>query len=179
MALSIQLPDLPENLTEAQVMQSLIEELGPRFAIYVISFFVISVYWISYHQIFNRIASSHAGILWLNIVFLFFITLIPFAVNLQVDYGFYHTIFILYALVLVAAGLMLTLIWLHAKKNRLIDKNLSNAETHTILIESIITPSVFALSILVSIIDLQIAYYFWILIAPAKIVARKRLKRQI
>ena len=36
MAVTIQIPNLPENLTQAQVIQNLIGELGPRFAIYVI-----------------------------------------------------------------------------------------------------------------------------------------------
>ena len=174
MAISIQIPSLPENLTQTQVIQSLVRELVPRLAIYVISFFVIGLYWISYHQIFNHIVGSHAIIVWLNLVFLFFITIIPFAVDLQVDYGFYQIIFIVYALVLTMAGSSLTLIWLHASKNRLIDESLNHTEIQNVLLESILTPSVFAISILVSTIDLQIAYYFWIAIIPAKIILRRK-----
>src|ERR687895_492373 len=122
MAVTIEIPNLPENLSEAQIIQNLLGELGPRFAIYVISFFVIGVYWISYHQVFNHIVDSHTVIVWLSLVFLFFVTLIPFAVDLQVDYSSYHIIFIVYALVLIMAGLSLTSIWLHAKKNKLTDK---------------------------------------------------------
>jgi uncharacterized membrane protein len=174
MAVTIEIPDLSEDLTQAQVIQSLIGELGPRFAIYLISFFVIGVYWISYHQIFNHIVDSHGVMVWLNLVFLFFITLIPFAVDLQVDYSSYQIIFILYALVLTAAGLSLTLIWLHTSKNRLVDKSLSHTEIQSILLESILLPSVYVFSILVSTIDLQTAYYFWIVIIPAKIIIRKK-----
>src|SRR5919109_1903449 len=174
MAVTIEIPDLSEDLTQAQVIQSLIGELGPRFAIYLISFFVIGVYWISYHKIFNHIVDSHGVMVWLNLVFLFFITLIPFAVDLQVDYSSYQIIFILYALVLTAAGLSLTLIWLHTSKNRLVDKSLSHTEIQSILLESILLPSVYVFSILVSTIDLQTAYYFWIVIIPAKIIIRKK-----
>jgi uncharacterized membrane protein len=174
MAVSIQLPDLPEDLTQAQVIHLLVAELGPRFTIYVISFFVIGIHWISYHQIFNHIGGSHGVIVWLNLVFLFFITIIPFAVDLQVDYGSYQIIFILYALVLTAAGLLLTLIWLHAGKNRLVDKSLSHREEQHILLESLLLPSVFVISILVSVIDLEVAYYFWLVIIPAKIIIRKK-----
>jgi uncharacterized membrane protein len=174
MAVSIQFPDLPQNLTQIQVIQRLVGELGPRFTIYVVSFFVIGVYWISYHQIFNHIVDSHAIVVWLNLVFLFFITIIPFAVDLQVDYGFYQVVFILYALVLTFAGSSLTLIWLYARKNRLIDKTMSHTDIQNVLLESILLPSVFVISILISIVDLQIAYYFWIVIVPAKIIIRKR-----
>jgi uncharacterized membrane protein len=172
MAVTIQIPNLPENLTQAQVIQNLIGELGPRFAIYVISFFVIAAYWISYHQIFNHIAGSHVVIVWLNLLFLFFITIIPFAVDLQIDYGLYQVIFILYALVLTAAGASLTLIWLHAMKGRLLDKTMNQTDIQSILLESIVLPSVFVISIFVSIVDLEIAYYFWMVIIPAKVVLR-------
>jgi uncharacterized membrane protein len=172
MAVTIQIPNLPENLTQAQVIQNLIGKLGPRFAIYVISFFVIAAYWISYHQIFNHIAGSHVVIVWLNLLFLFFITIIPFAVDLQIDYGLYQVIFILYALVLTAAGASLTLIWLHAMKGRLLDKTMNQTDIQSILLESIVLPSVFVISIFVSIVDLEIAYYFWMVIIPAKVVLR-------
>ena len=172
MAVTIQIPNLPENLTQAQVIENLIGKLGPRFAIYVISFFVIAAYWISYHQIFNHIAGSHVVIVWLNLLFLFFITIIPFAVDLQIDYGLYQVIFILYALVLTAAGASLTLIWLHAMKGRLIDKTMNQTNIQSILLESIVLPSVFVISIFVSIVDLEIAYYFWMVIIPAKVVLR-------
>jgi uncharacterized membrane protein len=174
MAVLIEIPNLSANLSQTEVIQSLVQDLGPRFAIYVISFFVIGLYWISYHQIFNHIEGSHGVIVWLNLVFLFFITIIPFAVNLQVDYGFYQVIFILYALVLTFGGLTLTLIWLHARKNRLIDNTVSHIEIQNVLLESILLPSVFVISILISIVDLQIAYYFWMVIIPAKIIIRKR-----
>jgi uncharacterized membrane protein len=174
MAVLIEIPNLPANLSQTEVIQSLVEDLGPRFAIYVISFFVIGLYWISYHQIFNHIEGSHGVIVWLNLVFLFFITIIPFAVDLQVDYGSYQVIFILYALVLTFGGLTLTLIWLHARKNRLIDNTVSHTEIQNVLLESILLPSVFVISILISIVDLQIAYYFWMVIIPAKIFIRKR-----
>ena len=178
MAVTIEIPNLPENLSEAQIIQNLIEELGPRFAIYVISFFVLGVYWISYHQIFNHLMDSHTVIVWLTLVFLFFITLIPFAVNLQVDYSSYYVIFILFALVLIMAGISITLIWLHAKKTRLIDNTLSQTEIQNILLESILLPSVYIFSILLSTIDLQTAYYFWIVTVPAKIIICKKYRNQ-
>jgi uncharacterized membrane protein len=173
MAISIEIPDLPENLTQAQVINRLLE-LSAQFEIYVISFFVIGIYWISYHQVFNRIEGSHPIMAWLTLVFLFFITLISFATDLQVDYGFYQVIFILYAFVLTLAGSLLTLIWLHATKNKLIDKSMSKTEIQNISLQSILPPSIFAISILVSFINLQIANYFWMVIIPVKIITRKK-----
>ncbi|CAN5462034.1 hypothetical protein BH18THE2_BH18THE2_20370 [soil metagenome] len=57
-------------------------------------------------------------------------------------------------------------------------ESLNHTDIQNILVESTLTPSFFAISILVSIIDLQIAYYFWIAILPAKIILRKMYAKQ-
>ena len=173
MAISIQIPNLTQNLTQTQLISRLLE-LAAQFEVYVISFFIIGIYWISYHQVFNRISGSHPTMPWLTLVFLFFITLISFATDLQINYGFYQLVFVLCALVLIVIGLLLTLIWAHAIKNRLIDNTLNKTGIQGIILQSIIPPSVFAISILVSVINLDIAYYFWIAMIPAKMIIHKK-----
>jgi uncharacterized membrane protein len=172
MAISIDIPNLTQNLTQTQVIDKLLQSV-PEFEIYILSFFVIALYWISYHQIFNNIVGSHVTTTWLTLVFLFFITLIPLATNVEVGFG-YQIVFALYALVLAVAGALLTITWLHATKNKLIDQNLTQREIQSISVEAILPAVVFSLSILVSFINLQAAYYFWILIIPAKIILRKK-----
>ncbi len=111
---------------------------------------------------------------WLTLVFLFFVTLIPLATNMQIGFGRYQIVFALYALVLTIAGALLTIAWLHATKNKLIDKVLNQREIQSISADSILSPAVFLLSILVSFVELRIAYYFWLILIPAKIVLRKK-----
>ncbi|MFL6383848.1 MAG: TMEM175 family protein [Nitrososphaeraceae archaeon] len=172
MAVTINIPNLAQNLNQAQVIDKLLESI-PEFEIYAISFFVIGVYWIAYHQMFNQIVNSDMTVTWLTLLFIFFITLIPFATNMQIGFG-YPILFVLFALVLAMAGALLTITWLHATKNKLIDKDLTRIEIHTISLEAIVPTVVYFLSILVSFIDLQTAYYFWIVIIPAKIILRKK-----
>jgi uncharacterized membrane protein len=45
MAISIHIPELAQHLTQAQVIDKLLESI-PEFEVYVISFFVIGVYWL-------------------------------------------------------------------------------------------------------------------------------------
>ncbi|HEX2067874.1 MAG TPA: TMEM175 family protein [Nitrososphaeraceae archaeon] len=174
MAISIQIPDLPhnDNIIQTELIAKLLE-LRPQFETYVISFFIIGIYWISYHQVFNNITGSHTIMIWLNLLFLFFITLISFATGLQINYGPYHIIFIIYALILTITGSLLASIWLHAKKNNLIDKRLSRIQTRNIFLQSLLPPTVFVISILISFVNIQIAYYFWMVIIPGKIILRK------
>lgn len=173
MAISIQIPNLSEDLTQGQVIDRLLG-LRSHIEIYTISFFIIGIYWIGYHQIFNHIIESRGVMIWLNLAFLFSITLISFAVDLQVQYGFYYVIFAIYASILTLSGSLLTLIWLHARKNGLIDSTLKSTEIHNITLQSALAPCVFAFSILISIVNIQIAYYFWLVMIPVKIIINKR-----
>jgi uncharacterized membrane protein len=142
MAISIQIPNLPENLTQTQLLERLMD-LRSHFEIYALSFFIIGIYWIAYHQILGHIARTHGTMIWLNLGFLFFITLISFAVDLQVDYGFFPIVFSIYALVLIFAGSLLAIIWFHAKKNELIDSSLQICNSECFLTSHSSSSSVF------------------------------------
>ena len=54
MALSIDIPDLPTHLTQSELLDKLYD-LYPQFESYVISFAIIAIFWVSYHQVFNHI----------------------------------------------------------------------------------------------------------------------------
>ena len=100
--------------------------------------------------------------------------MISFAVDLQVDYGFYPIVFSIYAIVLIFAGSLLAIIWLHVNKNELIDSTLILSAIQNVILQTILTPIVFSISILISLVNIQIAYYFWLIIIPAKIIINKR-----
>src|SRR6476469_2479783 len=64
-----------EILTQKEIISKILD-LQPQFETYAISFFIVGIYWISYHSLFNYITKSHSITTWLNLLFLFFITLI-------------------------------------------------------------------------------------------------------
>ena len=65
MALSIDIPDLPSNLTQSELLDKLYD-LFPQFESYTISFAIIAIFWVSYHQVFNHIKGSHIIMVYLN-----------------------------------------------------------------------------------------------------------------
>jgi uncharacterized membrane protein len=174
MAISIQIPNLPlNNMTEQQFITKLLQLL-PQFEIYALSFMIVGIYWISYHRVFNYIRRSHSILIWLNLLFLFFITLISFATYLDFKYGNFHIVFVLYASILTITGSMLVFIWHASKENLLIDKTMSTFQRRFMLYDLTIPPGIFLISIGISFIDIQVAQYFWLLVFVVKIVARKR-----
>ena len=55
--------------------------------VYALSFLIITGYWMQHHAIFLFLHHANRVFTWLNFVFLFFVTLIPFATKLLAVYG--------------------------------------------------------------------------------------------
>ena len=61
--------------------------LGPAFAAYVLSFFMIGIIWVNHHALIRSIKAVDRTLLFLNLVLLLFVVLIPFATAIVADYG--------------------------------------------------------------------------------------------
>ena len=172
-AISIEIPSLPSNLSEAEVANRLLQ-LIPQFEIYFTSFAVIGIFWIKYHIIFNKIKDSHSVMLWLNLLYLFFITLISFGTALRFENNYIST-FALYAIILTATSILLSLIWIHALRyNLLKDDNMTSRQKKLYILQGIIPATIFAGSIGVAFINIQVASYSWIMIIPFQIIFKKK-----
>jgi hypothetical protein len=49
-------------------------ELTGRFSTYTLSFIVLGTFWIGHHSLFHFVRKVNRGLLWLNLLFLLFIT---------------------------------------------------------------------------------------------------------
>jgi hypothetical protein len=72
---------------------------------------------------------------------------------------------------------LLAVIWWYATKNyRLVDKDIHPLFIRGIMVNLILVPLVFAISILVSFFDLNIAQYLWLIIAPLNIAVKRKYR---
>ena len=176
MTLSIDIPDLPTNLTESQLISTLYD-MYPKVESYVISFAVISIFWISYHQVFNFITESHISMVYLNLLFLLLITFLSITTSLVIEYGSYQISYVIYCVVVIMTSSLLALIWRYATKDyRLVDENVDPLFVRGMMVNLLLVPFVFAISILVSFFDLDIAQYLWLIIVPLNIAVRRKYR---
>ena len=69
----------------------LLRELGklwPEFLIYVLSFMILGVFWFMHHAVFSVVRRFDSTLVWLNILFLMFVSLVPFSTALAAKNGF-------------------------------------------------------------------------------------------
>jgi uncharacterized membrane protein len=176
MTLSIDIPNLPTNLTESQLISTLYD-MYPKVESYIISFAVIAIFWISYHQVFNFITRSHISMVYLNLLFLLLITFLSITTSLVIEYGSYQISYVIYCVVVIMTSSLLALIWRYATKDyRLVDKNVHPLLVRGMMVNLLLVPFVFAISILVSFFDLNIAQYLWLIIVPLNIAVRRKYK---
>ena len=83
--------------------------LEHSFAMYVISFFVLAIFWISHHLLFHFVRHVDRRLLWLNVAFLLLVTFVPFSTDLLGDHGHLMLPVLIYGLNLLALGSLLAL----------------------------------------------------------------------
>jgi len=176
MALTIDIPDLPPNLSQSELLQRL-DDSYPQLEDYIISFAVIAIFWISYHQVFNHIKGSHISIVYLNLLFLLFITLLSLTTSFVTNYASYQIPYIIYCIVVIMTSSLLVLIWWYATKEyRLVDKGMHPLFIKGTFFALLAIPIIFSISIVISFIDLDIAQYFWLGIIPMNVLIRYKYK---
>jgi uncharacterized membrane protein len=176
MALSIDIPDLPLDLTESELLGKLYS-IYPQFENYIISFAVVAIFWVSYHQVFNHIIGSHISMVYFNLLFLLLITLLSLSTSLVINYESYQIPFIIYCMVVIMASSLLAAIWWYAtKEHQFVDKDMHPLFIRGTMFNLLSIPLIFGISIGLSFGDLDIAQYFWLSIIPLNILIRYKHK---
>src|SRR5438874_8793785 len=100
MALSIQLPNFPGDIIEPELTRRLSQTLVPSIIHYIISFLVVGTYWIGYHRIFEHIRHANVTLVWLNLLFLLFISLTAYFTGFLITYGTHEIVVVSFAAVM-------------------------------------------------------------------------------
>src|SRR5450631_226935 len=66
------------GLASDTALRSKLADQSGNFRIYVISFIVLGMYWISHHMQFHLVRSVDRVVLWINLLFMFGVSMVPF-----------------------------------------------------------------------------------------------------
>lgn len=78
MVIEIKLPNLTRESTTAETINHL-RELIPYLVTYAFSFMMVGIFWTNHHHMFHLLKHTDEQLLWQNFLFLFLLSLIPFA----------------------------------------------------------------------------------------------------
>src|SRR5262249_24860269 len=71
--------NLPEGAAAGNVWGSFLAPMGPKVAIYALSFVIGGALWINHHQLLAVVRRPTLQLMWMNLLLLFFLSLIPLA----------------------------------------------------------------------------------------------------
>jgi uncharacterized membrane protein len=77
LALDLKVPQVPESSAAAELPSALLE-LWPNLFSFVLSFWIIGVYWLAHHRLFQQVNAYDRRMLLINLLFLMWIVLMPF-----------------------------------------------------------------------------------------------------
>jgi len=82
-----------------------LRELMPVLASYVLSFAYVAIYWNNHHHLLHACDRINGAIMWANMLFLFWLSLVPFVTSWVQEYGDAPLPAAAYGVVLLMAGL--------------------------------------------------------------------------
>ena len=70
---------LSEDAAKGEVWSSFLMPLAPKLAIYALSFVIVGALWVNHHQLLAVVRRVTPQLMWMNLLLLFFMSLIPLA----------------------------------------------------------------------------------------------------
>ncbi|HMC87217.1 MAG TPA: TMEM175 family protein [Chitinophagaceae bacterium] len=149
--IEIKVPDLGDKVTDAALLTELYNLL-PKFFGFFVSFVLIGMYWSVHHRMFGFVTDYTRRLIWINLFFLFFIVLMPFATGFYGEYAG-HELYdkqlkvpmTFYVLNVCAVGVFNYILWRYVsnKKNNLLDPSVDPIVIKMGRTRSLVVPIIF------------------------------------
>jgi len=94
--------------------------MSPQLITCLMSFLTLSIFWNGQQAQLNRLARTDRHLTWINMAFLFAVSILPFSTRLLAEFIAFRTALLCYWSNLLLLGLVLYLTWRYAKRARLL-----------------------------------------------------------
>ena len=176
---------VPKFSSELDLVNNFYEliRIAPYFLGFIFSFFFIAVFWVNHHHLYHAVKETNSALLWYNIYFLFWITMLPFAIAMVGDHPQVPMAAVSLGFVLFMASIAAYLLLRYSYvKSKLVDETLSYDSIKDGLSKNRTAIIITFLGILVAFKWVYISYciYFAVLIIfliPLKMEKRIRSSR--
>lgn len=160
LVLSIHVPDIPAGDVSDKLPAAIGHLFSGPIPTYFLSFWVIAVFWLRHHELFGRLARSDTRFAAINLLFLAFVSLLPFPTEMLGQYGREPLVVDLYAANLVILSLLLRWLAHEAERTHLLHAGLVAVDPAA-RARGAVTLSLFALSIPLAWIEPRLAMACW------------------
>lgn len=170
-AMTILVLELHVPQVEPAALPSALLGLIPGYLAFALSFFVVGMIWLSHHRKFSVIERFDQNLLRLNLLVLFLVGSLSLPTALLAEFGDQTISAIVYACLICAIGMVMALLWVYAWQRGLVDSRVDAGVFRRVLVQSLIIPAAFLLSIPVALLaGPTAAEITWALALPASLL---------
>lgn len=168
------------NAVSARELHGALLALWPKVISYAVSFAVAARYWVAQHVMTHYVAHTDLRFIWLNILFLFWISLLPFSAALLGEHHRYAVAEIVYGLNMLLIILSLNACWGYATRQA----GLSAGDKAPDFLRKVrrrrlLAPLVYVLGILASPVNPHLTYAIYVGVAVLSVVMSGLDKRSL
>lgn len=141
-----------------------LERIGFDLLIYGISFWLAGTYWIQHAAIMRYFQNGSWMLVWLNLLFLFPVTLLPFVTKLKGAYREEPLVIVLFGVAQIFIGLSLIALWTYAASHpHLLIRPIEEAVRRSVTRRMLMSPVVVSLvAIPISFLNLHLGTLFFL-----------------
>ncbi len=169
MVLELKLPDVSREATTRDILNHL-AKLGPYFGAYVFSFMMVGIFWTNHHHMYHLLEKTNEPLLGLNLVFLFWMSLIPFASGVMGANPLLPTSAALYGFIMLMTTLSLAVIrqytlrkgLIHHDEDPSLDSKIHAASRHGTT-KTYLGTAAYLLSIPLAFVSIWLAYLCFVI----------------
>ncbi len=175
--LALELP-VPEGSSNSELWHSFVNHFEWDYLNFLISFFVISRFWMVHHSYFKRVRAADHRVIQLNLLYLMGIVLLPFATRVLGDEGQYAFGTVVYAAAVAFVGLTFAALAAHCSRAGLLRESAPDQAPGGAVIGSVAVAAVFLLSIPIAFWSPDAAKFFWLtLVLTGPLLSRWTARR--
>jgi uncharacterized membrane protein len=119
LVLDLRLPAVELIRSEHDLLGALAAIL-PQLAMYMMSFLTLGIFWVGQQTLLNHLDRSDRHMAWINLVFLFAVTLMPFSTKMLAEFSAYRTALLGYWANILLLGLGLYFSWGYGARHRML-----------------------------------------------------------
>lgn len=148
----------------AQELHGVLLALWPKIVSYIISFAVAARFWVAQHLLMHKVAAIDLRFMWLNITFLFWVSLLPFSAAILGEHHQFAMGEIIYGVNMILIFLSLTGCWFRAMNDQaLISGELDPRFLRKLKFRLWMAPLVYLLGIVISLYSPHMAYLIYVI----------------
>lgn len=166
LVLELHVPELPHNASNVVVVPALLKLL-PKFATYAVSFISLGVYWVGHHNMYHAIRRADRTLLWLNILFFLFVSLLPFTTSVLNAFPMTQVAPQIFGANLTIIGWILYVQWVYAgRQQEMFAEFVTPAYRELVRRRFLLYPVVATFTMLVCFWSIEISLGLYLLLLP-------------